>query len=390
MKKISINIGGALSYAFIQWFIITYISREISNEAAGLYALYLAIFSPAAIFCAFGLRNQIATDVNYQFNDTTYNGISILGSIIFIIFSLVFLVFEKINLILSIIFIIKIIEVLSEKIYGEWIRGGLSQYYGYSRIYKAILTLSMFAVCIFIKIDKYLILFVYPVSYLIVYLLYDLRKKYKLDSVSNNFSYSELKKLLVFSLPIVVSAFIVSANVSIPKIVLSNYTSIDFVATYTLLIYFGSIAIIPLMSAFPVYLADFAKESKDSKRKKISYLIGVYSIIFFLFMLFFSDIIMKNIYHINNYQYIDILISGLIGVTQIYMVWLSFLLTSKRKFKILYKSNFINLISISFLSLILGYYFGITGILIAVLISNSILLVINNLNLSKEKISYDK
>lgn len=378
MNKVLINIVGSLSYAFIQWFIIAYISREVSVEAAGLYALYLAFFSPLAILCAFGLRNQIATDVNNNFSSESYKKVLILGNLFFLLSSMIIVYNYNYDVILLVIFLIKWLEINAEKIYGEWINNGKAELYGLSRIYKSLFTVLVFITLHLMNVDDELIIISYPITYFLVFFMHDLRNRSKV-SENEEQPISSTKSLFLFSLPVIFSAFIVSLCVSIPKIVLSKFASIDFVATYTLLIYFGSVAIIPLMSAFPVYMADFARSKTSSDVKRFSVFVIIYALVFLISMLLFSDYIMRYVYQIDNYNYINIVLSALIGVTQIILVWLSFLLTTMRRFKYLFKSNLLNLITVSVLSLALGRYYQMEGVLMSVFISNTFLVVFNSM-----------
>ncbi|QSQ94961.1 lipopolysaccharide biosynthesis protein [Acinetobacter indicus] len=370
MRKILINIIGSLSYAFIQWFIITYISREFSISEAGVYAFYLAILSPAAIFFSFGLRNQIATDINEKFSIGGYIFLSRLGFFLFLIFSVLIFLFNNVNiLIMLLVFFNKAFDLLSERIYGSWIRSSNSIKYGLSRIYKCILGLLVFVWMYFNNVDKNIILFFYPFSCFIVSIFYDgLFKSLTKQTIGSN--RLELKKLLLFSMPVSLSALIVSLNVSIPRIILSYFDKIDYVATYTMLLYFGSIAIIPIMSMTPIYLSDFSKDYNLTKAKKIFLLINIYASCFAIFILLFGNYFMISIYRINNYDFIDLIYTALIGFIQINLVWLNFLLTSKRSFSRLLNLNFVTLILTLLLSFIFGYFYKMTGILFAVFFAN--------------------
>ena len=116
IKKAVIHALGSVSYALAQWLIVTFTVRFISLEVAGLYAFYLAVFSPAAIFLGFGLRNSIASDAKSQFSPEEYSKARLLGSALLvpIVFAIFSLGSEGVQ-VAGAVFLIKVIELFGEK-----------------------------------------------------------------------------------------------------------------------------------------------------------------------------------------------------------------------------------------------------------------------------------
>lgn len=379
MQKILINLGASLTYALVQWLIITIISREMSVSDAGIYAFYLAIFSPLSILCSLGIRNNIATDINREYSDNQYYKLRNIGLITyFFVFVLLFCFFNKNSFILCSIFLFKLVDLISELTYGSWIRAGLVKLYGISRLLKSSITLMVMIICLWSLNYSDKLIYVYFFISLVVIVLLD--NNYKIIKLKNKIETEkkDVINLLIFSLPLIFSSFIVSFNTGVPRLFLS-YISMDKVAIYTMLTYFGSIAIMPLMSAYPVYMSQFSNKSLDRKLllKKLTFLTVLYSFFYLLFMIIFSPFIMEKVYKINDFTSMDVFFAGLFGVFQILLVWQNFLITCERKFKILFKNNILNFLLIIIFCSTLVSSFALFGGLLSMCVASLILLILN-------------
>ncbi|WP_180049520.1 lipopolysaccharide biosynthesis protein [Acinetobacter sp. YH12144] len=379
MNKVLINLSASLTYALVQWLIITIISREMSVSDAGIYAYYLAIFSPLAILCSLGIRNNIATDINKDYLDKEYKSLRNVGLVVyFSVFLILFFFFNKSSFILFSIFLFKLIDLISELTYGSWIRAGKTNLYGISRLMKSAITLLVMAICL-ISLNYYdQLIYVYFFISLIVIILFDNRMKIVASKEDGDFIGKGVKNLFLFSLPLIFSSFIVSLNVGVPRFFLSS-VSMDAVAIYTMLTYFGSIAIMPLMSAYPVYMSTFSNKSLDRRKllKKITFLTILYSLGYLVFILIFCPLIMEYIYKITDFTMQEVLLSGIFGALQILLVWQNFLITCERKFKVLFKNNVLNFFLVLFFCGLLVSKYLLFGGLLAMCLASFILIVLN-------------
>lgn len=382
MQKIILNLGAALSYALLQWVIITIISREMSVYDAGIYAFYLAIFSPLSILLAFGIRNGIASDSQKIFLDSEYKQLRDIGLIIFILISIfIYIFFNKNNFILLGVIFLKFADLLGEMNYGAWIRKGFTHIYGLSKFFKSFISILVIFIILLLDLGYIYIPFIYFFVSIIFVLLFDNKRTVLINDKRRNGS---LKKIIVVTIPLVFSAFLISLNVSIPKFFLS-YVSMEEVAIYTMLTYFGSIAIMPVMSIYPIYMSVFSDKSKNnfSIYKKLKIFNFLYISIFVICVLSFGGMFIEEIYKIKNYNYIDIVLTAVLGSIQIFMVWQSFLITSQRDFKTLFLNSIRNSFVLIFLCYILIEKFSLTGALGGVIFSNLILCFLNHLKINK-------
>lgn len=379
MNKVLINLSASLTYALVQWLIITIISREMSVSDAGIYAYYLAIFSPLAILCSLGIRNNIATDINKDYLDKEYKSLRNIGLIFyFSIFLILFYFFNKSSFILCSIFLFKLIDLISELTYGSWIRAGKTNLYGISRLLKSAITLVVMAICL-ISLNYYdKLIYVYFFISLIVIVLFDNRWKIIASKEDKNFLGKGVRNLFFFSLPLIFSSFVVSLNVGVPRFFLSS-VSMDAVAIYTMLTYFGSIAIMPLMSAYPVYMSTFSNKSLDRRKllKKITFLTILYSLGYLVFILIFCPFFMEYIYKITDFTMQDVLLSGIFGSLQILLVWQNFLITCERKFKVLFKNNILNFFLVLFFCGLLVSKYLLFGGLLSMCLASFVLIILN-------------
>jgi O-antigen/teichoic acid export membrane protein len=379
MNKVLINLSASLTYALVQWLIITIISREMSVSDAGIYAYYLAIFSPLAILCSLGIRNNIATDINKDYLDKEYKSLRNIGLIFyFIVFLILFCFFNKSSFILCSIFLFKLIDLISELTYGSWIRSGKTSLYGISRLLKSAITLIVMTICL-ISLNYYdQLIYVYFFISLIVIVLFDNRMKILASKENSDLIGKGVQNLFLFSLPLIFSSFIVSLNVGVPRFFLSSI-SMDAVAIYTMLTYFGSIAIMPLMSAYPVYMSTFSNKSLDRRKllKKITFLTILYSLGYFIFILIFCPFIMEYIYKITDFTMQEVLLSGIFGSLQILLVWQNFLITCERKFKVLFKNNVLNFFLVLFFCGLLVSKYLLLGGLLSMCLASFVLIILN-------------
>ncbi|MGO2019114.1 oligosaccharide flippase family protein [Psychrobacter sp.] len=391
-KKAVIHTSGALAYAFSQWLILTFSTRFISLETAGLYVYYLGIFTPASILLSFGLRNAIASDSKRLYYDSGYKLAQLSGLLLMIVYSVIIFLIAKDDLVIAVLVLcIKIIEMYSEVIYGSWVRSSVAERYGLSKILKLALFLPLFYI-LYIRFGaNKLILFSYPIAMLVIVIIYD-RKRTSLETETKSFPVKDVLEIIKVSLPLAIGSFIVSLNSSGPRILIKNIIGEEDLALYVIITYFISLAIIPIASLCQTFIPYFSRIDfnnsifQDKKIKKIILLVLGYGLLFSAGMLVFINLFVGYVYKISyEYSLIQIVLVSLTGVLQFFNILFNSILVSLRKFKVIMKITLISVTVTLILTYPLTMYFGLTGAYTSYLISSLFLLFSSSLYIYKRE-----
>lgn len=376
IKKAIVHALGSVSYAIAQWLIVTFTVRFVSLEAAGLYAFYLAIFNPAAVFLGFGLRNSIASDGNYKFSSDEYSKARLAG--VLLLFPVVFGVFAlggEGALVAGAVFFIKLIELYVDPVYGEWIRNGRAERFGLSKIFRLALFLPIFFGLYYALGADIKVLYAYPLASLIVAIAYDCRH----SNLSFQFKLSRWEgvyDLIRFSAPLAIGSFVISLTSSAPRVAIGQIVDNSAVATYVLLLYFVSLSSIPLQSFAQTVIPQFSKfTTYKSLLSSKSFLLQL-SITLFLGFAFLvvmaligSDLVLLLYNLSEEFPDRDYFIVGLSGLLQYLLILQNSIFVSARQFGILAKAASLGLITILIVVYPLIYLFGLTGGYVAYFLS---------------------
>lgn len=331
------HLAGAVSYAVAQWLILTFAARMISLEAAGAYSYYLALFTPISILVSFGLRNAIASDIAHSFDDFDYWRCQLYGLLLLVVFYIgTVLVCREDALMVSLVFFIKLIEGVTEVVYGAWVRGGSAEKYGYSKIIRLTIFVPVFFAFYFAGLRNEWALYAYPLSLLISLVVYD-----RPNSLLNFNKHSQRKtviQLAQVALPLAVGSFIISLNASVPRLVIGEVMGDSGVALYTILTYFAVIAAIPLVSVTQIYMPHIAALRAplfdDVVLVALIKYTGFYALMFVVGMTLFSEYIIEIVYGIKDrYAYSEIVLVSFGGAIQFFTVIGNAILVGQRQFK---------------------------------------------------------
>jgi len=376
-QKTIIHAVGAISYAVSQWLVLTFAARFISLEAAGLYSYYLAILTPASILFSLGLRNSISSDLNSTTKYSSYLSAQLIGITGFTAFFITIAIIENsINNILIAVFLIKAIELSSELTYGDWVRRGIAQKYGVSKILRFILFIPIFIVSLQLFKEKEECLYSYPIAMAIVYLLYDMRY----SNTTKEKPCKDLAKILSIikiALPLAFGSLIVSLGSSAPRLLIKFLINTESVALYTILAYFTSIAAIPLTSLTQVLIPKLSQENNSSPEKaktitkKLTCATVIYGVTFTIFTCLFAGWAIQTIYKVTyNYHFMDYLAVGIGGAFQFLTVLGNAILFSKREFKSFLTTSCFSMLLVILITPISIYSLGLNGAFLGQMISS--------------------
>lgn len=381
-KSAIVHIGGTVAYALSQWLIIAFASRFISLEIAGLYAYYLAFFTPAFILCSFGLRNSISSDSGRCYFDAEYKRARLLSVAVFFFFGASLLAVVTDSPVIGIlVFLIKLIELYSEVIYGGWVRDRYAERYGISKLLRFGLFLVLLLIgSSFLGASEY-VLYSYPAAQFVVLALYDCRKE-SLSREEFDLRKGVMRQLIRFSIPLAVGAFLISLNTAVPRVIVKELLGEQALALYVLGVYFISIAVIPVTSYAQIYIAVFSKKEdidealKSSQFKRLTIFSALYGVSFVLAMVLIARGFLEHVYGVvGEYGAVDLALIGVAGMGQFLMTVGNGLLVARRQFKLVMRISAFSLIVTVFLSYVMTSFFELRGAFFALAIGGTVLLL---------------
>lgn len=375
-NKTIVHALGAISYALAQWLIVTFTVRFISLEAAGLYAFYLAIFTPASILLAFGLRNSIASDSAGVYTNQDYARARTVGlGAIAIVLGVVLVVSPQSALIASAVFSMKALEVYVDPIYGEWIKTGRAHRFGYSKFIRLIVFLLLFTSGYIYLGAVEILLYCYPIASLMTLLAYDRPGSGLRDRLGVS-RFEVVYQLVQFSLPLAVGSFVLSLVASLPRLGVGYLLDSESVAVYVLLTYFVSLSAIPLQSISQISIPRYSRMSGlpeiffSSTFKKYAALTGVTGLCFFLFMYFLGAYFVGVLYGVEGgYAPVDFLLVGLAGFAHYCLLLMNAVFVAARLFKVISRSAFVGLAVVLVFLVPTVLQFGVSGAYLTYLMS---------------------
>lgn len=372
-----LHVLGTLSYAFSQWLILTLCIRMLSVDAAGYYVYYLALLTPLSIFFNFGLRSAISSDISREYTDISYIKARGLGLFLYFLSSGLLIYWVNEYVVLGwLVFITKFIDSFSELAYGNWVRLKVPFRCGISQILRLFLFVTIFLVfwALWGKEQSVLLLFMYPLSMLVVFYIYD-RIKSDFDIL---FTSIDVLKLIKKSVPLALSGLLVALTSSFPRTIVKELTGADSLALYAVLLYFISLAAIPVSSICQIYIPHMTAQSSSISKssyfiKKIILIILLYSVLFFLGVVGLGPFVLEYVYSISNPLGggVFFLIGGA-GFFVFFIYLSNAIFVARRKFYYALTVAIFNIFSVVILTYSLASGYGIWGALIAFAISNAL------------------
>ncbi|SER70841.1 lipopolysaccharide biosynthesis protein [Psychrobacillus sp. OK032] len=392
-KNFSWTLIGNIIYAVCQWGLLVALAKIGSPEMMGKFALALAISAPIMMLTNLQLRAVQSTDTEELYHFSDYLGLRLITCLLALVLITIVVVVVgyplEIILIVLIITISKIIESISDVIFGLLQKNELMDRISISMILKGIL--SLITLVIVISITKNLIYGTLALvfSWLLVLLFYDIRNAREFTAFKPKFRFLSIFNLVKLSLPLGIVFLILSLNTNIPRYFLEYYFGVEelgFFIAMAYLIVAGNTIIIALgQSATPRLAKDYA----SGNRKKfsilllrlifIAFFIGVIGMVgSLLFGKPLLTLIYKEDYANNSDVFFIIMLAGMINYIGSV---LGYGMTATRSFKIQPYISFVSLISGLISSILLIPIYGLMGAAYTLVLSASVQLVLKSLAL---------
>lgn len=341
---------GSLGYALSQWLVLTFVSRFSGASAAGQYILALAYLTPLTILFNLGLRNALATDVKSEFKLFEYKSIRLVSIFLLIPISILgAYLLDELHLWFFLALSIKVSDSFSELVYGYWLNISNEFKYGVSQLMRLFFFVFFSALTFYIFNSSTGLAFIFPISILFVFLLYDFKK----SAVYWTQGFAINKKLFLQIVPLALASTTVALNVSIPRLLWDFFYTPTELAHYVFLTYFISLIAIPVGALCQAYL-NFAAKGNDIRFLLI--FTSFVGLIFFMTIVFYGEVLVNAFYGINvNYSLPQLVSVGAAGILQLYVYLMNMHYTALRRFKVL---MFVSLFTIASNVLVTSLFFN--------------------------------
>ncbi|GIP35030.1 oligosaccharide flippase family protein [Paenibacillus sp. J2TS4] len=221
-----------LLYAFLQWLMLIIMAKFGSEELVGYYTLALAITTPIMLFFSFQLRGIQATDAkdDYQFRD--YYSLRWIGVLLALLVCITVSYLSdysaEARIIILLIAISKLIEGISDVIYGLLQRHEAMNKMAISIIARGGVSLLLFVIFYVVYHNFYFAITGFVLGWLLVLLFYDFRNAmHYIQKPLLTFDFRKLWKLFLLALPLGAIMMMGALSTNIPRYFIENYLSIE-------------------------------------------------------------------------------------------------------------------------------------------------------------------
>lgn len=332
-KAIVLNTLSVFIYFFVQWLLTVVVTRLSGYENAGYFTLAVSFSNIFCYISNFGVRNVQISDTARKYDRNTYFTSRILTSSLSIIvfFFVIVIVDYEVTMTRCCVAMIcyKILESYSDVLMGELQLLNRYDCIAFSTIGKSVLVLILPVLILLRKMPLPLCIWGMCIGYAVILLSYDMRI---LDMYrSFRWSAGNVKKLLITSFPLTISAILDAVILFVPK---------HFVETLmgsTTLGYYGTVTIVIVVlqtlgssvwsSMIPVYSRCFL-DNDDRQIRKLTRNVVILMIVFSILMLTIGRMVAPFFYvllfgeQIRDYMFLlpSVIINSLLLLYNSYFV----------------------------------------------------------------------
>jgi len=247
-KNFSWNFIGNLIYAATQWGLIVVITRLGSVEMVGLFSLGLALTGPIIMFTNLQLRTVQATSHEGLYKIADYFGVRIVTNVAFCLVLSILLLFSDYDIytmvIVGLVGVTKLIESLSDLLYGFFQQKERMELIAKSTIVRGISSLLIIIISLYFTSNLIVALIGMSVCWLVIFILYDVRNVYRFTvRLRPSFKFTNLLEIIKMSLPLGIVVMIVSLNTNLPRILVEKMLDVEalgYFASISYLVFVGS------------------------------------------------------------------------------------------------------------------------------------------------------
>lgn len=394
LKQNSIwNISGSLFYAVTQWGLLIAIAKFGNPEMVGVFTLGLALAAPIMLFFNLNLRIALVTDNKNEYKFSQYWTSRLISSGAFIVIISIIITFysNDIYVILVCFFIglSKLFESLSDIMFGVMQKNKRMDIIAKSQIIKGVC--SVIAFIITMKLTESLLLSTISMSliWFLVLIIFDYNNTKEFEDVSINFNKKQQFLLFKSALPLGIAQMVASLNANIPRYTIEYSNGIKELGVYAAIIYIivaGNNLVIALSNTLLPVLSSSYNDAKIKRFIKIQFsaifLTVIIGIIGLIIVYFFGSKILYIVYgsEFSGYSK-EFFFITLVGVVMYISKFIETGLSATRMFRVQPYINLITLVVVIIGSFYFVPIYGIIGASYALLIAESLQLIIRFISL---------
>ena len=390
-KNVSWTILGNAIFSGTQWAILISLARLGSVEMVGTYALAIAIVTPVMMLTNLQLRVVQATDINDEYHFSDYLGLRIMMSIFSLVLTSMIVSFTSYSLetivVILVICAVKIIESISDVVYGLLQKKETMNYIAKSKIYRGVLSLASISIFLWLVDNLTIALLSMLVVGLLVFLFYDLQKLKERSVLRSDFiprfNLKTFIEIVKISLPLGFVLMMGSLNNNIPRYFIEyhyNEEALGYFAAMVYLIVTGNTFMGALGQAASPRLSKLYAEGNKKQFSiltlKMTVIGSFVGLIGLIVSILFGSELLTLIYGKEYAEYTNVFIVLMIAGTILYTgSFIGYSVTAARFFKIQPVIGMIWLIASLVSSIIFIPEYGLIGAAYVIVFTSIIQLI---------------
>jgi O-antigen/teichoic acid export membrane protein len=386
-KNFSWTFIGNLIYAGCQWGMLVVLAKFGSPYIVGMYSLALAITAPIMMLTNLQLRGVQATDTKELYHFGDYLGLRTITSI-FALVIVTIVVFAadypfETTLVVLAMCLAKIIESISDVVFGLMQKNESMDRIAISMIYKGVLSLFILGAAVWVTNSLIIGTLSLAFVWLIILVSYDVKNARLFSEFKPVFKFPKIQNLIKLSLPLGIVVMMGSLNTNIPRYFIEYYIdeeALGYFAAMAYLIVAGNTVINSLgQSAIPRLAKYYARGNIKGfgklifKMMVIGFLMGVLGLgVSILYGEQLLTLIYREEYAEHSEVFVLIMLAGLINYSG---AFLGYGMTAARSFKIQPIIGLIWIISSMAGAIIFIPIYGLRGAAYTLILSSSVQLI---------------
>nr|WP_279289969.1 oligosaccharide flippase family protein [Vibrio parahaemolyticus] len=307
------TLSGNVVYAFSQAIVVFIINKLGSPKDVGLFTFALATVTPLFILAQGGLRSRIVIDADFEYEFSSYFTLRLVLSALAVIIVLLIGGNNEEFIVVFLIACFKFFDSLFDILYGQYQRIMRFKSIAISKLIRSLLNISIFTLSYLYTNRLDVSLLFYVISSIISMFIYDFNTRFRVVDCFIKYRTLDLKKLLFASLPLAITAFLISMNTSISRIILENSEGLIALGAFGSFSYLIVSFQIIIQSVCQTFSPKMAKScltgDKENFIKLCCYLILfviVISIVFVSFSEIFKEYIFFALFNEEFFDYVSL------------------------------------------------------------------------------------
>lgn len=263
-----LNIAGTLLLALNQWMQIILITRLLGVYEVGVFSYYLALLGPLVLFSRFMLAVLVPTQRRLTYDYDVFRQFRRLTNMAFLATAVVLTVLIDLDLYestaLFIFVLFKFYENKEEFIHTENIAEARIAFLAYSKIYKSIVTIVLFATATFLFESLLASIASLLISQMLIYYFYD--RRFTFSKGRHAITWQEIRNILLLGFGLSIVEVLNSLVANIPRYVIEHYHSVETLGIFSTIMYFATITNNVVVAIKESVVADLVRHAERSIR----------------------------------------------------------------------------------------------------------------------------